>query len=124
MEKNLNDECPICLDINGHNECILLECCDKYIHKDCFNEWMLLNINNNQYNKNICMYCYKSNKYIDDFINKNKNHQIININEQIVNNQIIIESNNIHKCYKLTSYLCITFVIIITIGSVLGTTLN
>ena len=94
MDKNLQEECPICFYINAHNECVLFECCDKYIHKDCIEDWLRQNKNTSE---SKCIYCYKSNKFIDDFINKNNNHQ--NINEQIVNipqniNHIIESQNN------------------------------
>lgn len=130
MHNNLDDECPICLDINGHNECVMLDCCNKYIHKDCINTWLLQNIKNNNILNNNCFYCYKNNKYIDDFINKNKNHHIVNINGQIDNQ--ILESNNNTIVIISENYLCIRifivlflfFVIIVPIATILGTTLN
>ena len=129
MDRNLEEECPICFDINRHSECIIVECCDKYIHKECINRWLMQNINNNKINENKCIYCRKKNNYIDDFINKNNNHQIININEQIENsrnreNRIIIaqiiENPNY---YKIIYFLITTIIVIIPIGSILWTTL-
>lgn len=69
MEKNLEDECPICLEINGHNECIILNCCNKYIHKECFDHWMYQNLD--KPNNIKCLFCYKTNIYIDNFRNNN-----------------------------------------------------
>lgn len=130
MDRNLEEECPICFDINGHNECIIVDCCDKYIHKDCIDQWLTQNINNNKITENKCIYCHRKNNYIDDFINKNNNHQIINIHEQIENSRIveanvtITQSIEVINCYKCVFFLLLTFLLIITIGSVLGTTLN
>ena len=87
MEKNLEDECPICFEINGHNECILLDCCNKYIHKDCFDNWLKRNNNNN------CIYCTQNNNYIFDFINK-YNAPIPETTIDISHNTIIEINNN------------------------------
>lgn len=124
MDRNLEEECPICFDINAHNECIVMDCCDKYIHKDCIEQWLMININNNKTNNNKCIYCYKTNNYIDDFIDKNKNHQIININEQIENNIIIRQNIIVTYYYKIVFFLIFMFLIIITIATILWTTLN
>lgn len=109
MEKNLDDECPICLEINGHNECIEFDCCNKYIHKDCIDEWLLKNMENyNTYNKLKCLYCHKKNTYIDQFIDNNKNDHIINFNQENIN------SNQRRYVNRYFSYrFCI--VILITI---------
>ena len=129
MDRNLEEECPICFDINGHNECIIVECCNKYVHKDCFDQWLMQNINNNKISENKCIYCHKTNNYIDDFINKNNNHQIININEQMENNRIVENSVIITQSVKIINcHKCIILVISLSLiimgGSILGTTLN
>ena len=95
MEKNLEEECPICFEINGHNECILLDCCDKYIHKDCFERWLIYN------NNSSCIYCTKNNKYIENFF-KSQNVNNILIRDVSINilddndfrSNNITESNN------------------------------
>lgn len=130
MDRNLEEECPVCFDINGHNECIIVDCCNKYIHKECIDQWLIQNINNNKISENKCIYCHKKNNYIDDFINKNNKHQIININGQIENNRIvensviITQSARVINCYKCVIILVIAFFLIIACGSILGTTLN
>jgi len=124
MDRNLEEECPICFDINGHNECIIVDCCDKYIHKDCLDQWLMQNVNNNKISENKCIYCHKKNNYIDDFINKNNNHQIININEQMENNIIIHQNIIVTYYYKIVFFLIFMFLIIITIATILWTTLN
>lgn len=131
MEKNLEDECPICFEINGHNECVLLSCCDKYIHKDCIERWLSQNINKNEEDleKNEdfkCLYCCNNNNFIDDFINKNKNHQIINIEGEIINNRFDQTNNEnpVIKCLRVILILCSGFLIIVAIGTTLGFTLN
>ena len=123
MEKNLEEECPICFEINGHNECILLECCDKYIHKDCFERWLIYN------NNSSCIYCTKNNKYIENFFkSQNVNNILIrdvsinilddndirsnNINE--TNNFIIIRNFNsrfLINCFYLSFFILILFII-------------
>lgn len=125
MDRNLEDECPICLDINSHNECILLECCNKYIHKDCIDHWLMQNINQNNINNNNCLYCYKTTKYIDDFINNNNNHQIININGQIIEseNNILNENNYLYQKY-CGLILLITLFLTFTIWATLSIFLN
>lgn len=130
MDKNLEDECPICLDINGYNECILLECCNKYIHKDCINIWLMQNIKNNNIINCKCFYCYKNNNYFDDFINNNKNHHIVNINEQL-DNQILESNNNtliiLSQSHTNTCIIVILIILSITlmaVWSVINTTLN
>lgn len=130
MDRNLEEECPICFDINGHNECITVDCCNKYIHKHCLDQWLTQNINNNKISENKCIYCRKTNNYIDDFINKNNNHQTININDQIENSRIvessviITQTVQIINCYKCIFFLVIAFILIGTVGSIFGMTLN
>lgn len=117
MEKNLEDECPICLEVNGHNECILLNCCDKYIHKECFDYWIYQNFDNPNNIK--CLFCYKQNSYIDNFKNNNNNYQ--NNNSHIINNRHIInistenlimhrESIEYQERRKSCLFYCILFI--------------
>jgi hypothetical protein len=109
MKNNLDDECPICFEINGHNECILLDCCDKYIHKDCFESWLIYNNNSN------CIYCTKNNKYINMFNNKNniENQIVLDISNDNVlesNNLIIIRNRHIISCrFFIYNLICILF---------------
>lgn len=122
MEKNLEEECPICFEINGHNECILLDCCDKYIHKECFDRWLIRNNTN-------CIYCTKSNKYIDNFIES----QNISIPDSLIDisNDGLLESNNyiiIRTSWNTARmcYICISllFLFAIFIGAGLRMSLN
>jgi hypothetical protein len=138
MEKNLEEECPICFEINGHNECILLDCCDKYIHKDCFERWLIYN------NNNSCIYCTKNNKYIENFFQSQNVNNIlitdvsINILDDIrsnnfsgsnniteTNNFIIIRNSNsrfLINCFYLSFFILILFIIFSS--TILRTSLN
>ena len=108
MKNNLDDECPICFDINNEYECIKLDCCNKYIHKHCIDDWL-------SRNKNNCIYCTKNNNYINMFNNKNKeeNRIILDIsNENVLesNNLIIIRNRNIISCrFFIYNLICILF---------------
>ena len=90
MQINLEDECPICLEINSHNECIILNCCNKYIHKECFDHWMYQNFD--KPNNIKCLFCYKTNIYIDNF--KNNNYLTSN-NSSTTNNSSITRNSSI-----------------------------
>lgn len=140
MEKNLEEECPICFEINGHNECILLDCCDKYIHKDCFERWLIYN------NNSSCIYCTKNNKYIENFFKSQNVNNIlitdvsINILDDIRSNNFsgsnnITESNNfiiirnsnsrfLINCFYLSFFILILILFIIFSSTILRASLN
>lgn len=97
MRKNLDDECIICFEPNVNQVCILFDCCDKYIHKQCIDNW----ISNDYFIRNkSCIFCMKSNQYIDNYIIDNsQNH--ISINERV-------DSNNrqpINFCIRIINNL-------------------
>jgi len=109
MRKNLDDECIICFEINNNKEYILLECCDKYIHKSCIDKWLVAE--NFERNKS-CIYCTKSNIYIENFI-KNFTNLNTSIDLQTENNIISIPYNNLNFIYK---YKKIFLILVITTG--------
>lgn len=129
MDLNIEEECPICFYDNADKECIILDCCNKYIHKDCIDIWIIKNINSNKFAENKCIYCCKTNKYINNFINNN-NHQIININEQMENTRIVERNVTINQnitilnYFKCVFFLSFSILLTIAIGSILRTTLN
>lgn len=125
MEKNLEDECPICFEINAHNECILLDCCDKYIHKDCFDNWLKRN------NNNKCIYCTQNNKYIDNFIQSHNSLSpeiLVDISNHTIlepNNYVIVRTTRYIPCiYIFYMCICIIFLFAIFSGTGLWATLN
>ena len=117
-EKSLEDECPICFEINGTNECILLDCCDRYIHKECLHIWLNTCTTNKK-----CLYCMKESKYFYEFKKNNNNHQIVIINNNTSNN-----NNNTFNVYDSYKYVCLIFCVILFIlivtGSILLATIN
>ena len=105
MRKNLDDECIICFEPNVNQVCIFFECCEKYIHKQCIDNW----ISNDYFIRNkCCIFCMQSNEYIDNYIIDNSQNNI-SINE-------IIDSNNaqpINFCRKIINNLNFNHYIII-----------
>ena len=124
MEKNLEDECPICFEINGHNECVFLDCCNKYIHKDCFDNWLVLNNTN-------CIYCTKNNTYINNFIQSHHApplETLIDISNDTIleiNNYMIIKTPRCVPCICFFNlFISILFLFTIFVGTGLWSTLN
>ena len=97
MEKNLEEECPVCFYINGLFECVYLNCCNKYIHRECLIKW------NNCNNSNKCLYCTTNNKFFfDNNIDLSYNNETIinNINK----NKLNIIKNQFYKSIKFFNF--------------------
>ena len=113
-------ECPICCEIINDNDTLLLSCCNKYVHKYCIDNWVLLNKNKNK-EIHLCVFCKKNNNYINDLLinitesedqdNNNSSNDtfinpLINNNNYRYNNFTIFITTR-----KLVLYLLIIFII-------------
>ena len=82
--KLYNMECLICFCDVSNNDYLLLDCCDKIVHINCFKTW--INKNKNTHGEiNKCIFCKQENDIINNLLyNQYNNNSSVNNNQELL----------------------------------------